>query len=126
MYVGPFLAFYGCVWDSYRIRADPLTPMFDLSTHRTYAALRNTIASSLDAFIAAVANIKDHYRAIQTQAHANNMQHKVYNPGLPYLYVTSYQDEDRQQVTFVYKARLDGSKLVFEASANSPIMVNSS
>jgi uncharacterized membrane protein (GlpM family) len=76
MYVGPSFAFYGG-----RIRVDPLTPTFDLSTHRTYEALRNTIAFSLDAFIAAVASIKDHYRAIKTQAHAN---YKAYNPCLPY------------------------------------------
>jgi serine/threonine protein kinase len=120
MYVGPSLAFYGCVWNGGRIRVDPLTHTFDLSTHRTYKASRHNIASSLDAFLAAVATIKDHYRAIKTQVHANNMQHKVYNPGLPYPYVTSYQDEDGRQVTFVYKARLDRTKLVFEASANQP------
>ncbi len=48
IYSGSYFAFYGALWDGDRVRVEPLTPGFDLARE---SKTRETIASSLDAFV---------------------------------------------------------------------------
>ena len=46
-YADSFWGFYGAAWDGRRVRVEPLTPLFNLSTHWKERKARNAIASSL-------------------------------------------------------------------------------
>ena len=119
-YVDSCLGFYGCLWTGTRIRVDPLTPMFDLTTHLK-DDLRRDIASSLDAFLAAVKSLEKRYQAIDAQARAqsHNDTEQEFSSlrDDEYPYVTSYEDEGNR-ITFSYNQRLDKTKLLFHASTN--------
>jgi thiamine kinase-like enzyme len=116
-YAGSHLGFYGALWDGNRVRVEPLTPIFDLSTHWREKRARHAIASALDALMAAVDNIEAHYKSIQADAKANQFQWRTTlflqkARGFPFM--TSYED-DGQRVTFTYHERLDDEKLIFSA-----------
>jgi hypothetical protein len=121
IYVESYLGFYGCVWDGMRIRADPLTPMFDLTAHSKDNMLRRDIASSLDAFLLAVNTIENFYLTMNTKACADSISDADQKRSPPrargYPYVTSYEDAGIQ-ISFFYNTRFDGTKLLFLATAN--------
>jgi hypothetical protein len=81
IYSGSYLAFYGALWNGERVRVEPLTPGFDLTTHWMETKTRDTIASSFDALVLAVENIQAHYDKIEAEAHVNPAP-KPYNPQL--------------------------------------------
>lgn len=71
VYAGLYLGFYGAAWDGKRVRVEPLTPLFDLSTHWRETKARYVIAASLDALMVAVDSIEAHYNSIEAQAKMN-------------------------------------------------------
>ncbi|KAI0252373.1 hypothetical protein BJV78DRAFT_350633 [Lactifluus subvellereus] len=121
--MGSYLGFYGAAWDGVRVRVEPLTPIFDLSTHWRETKARHAIASSLDALIVAVRNIQAHYDAVEAEAKANPVPSREYDLHLQkargYPFMTSYNDNG-QEITFTYDARLDNAKLIFSATLNQP------
>lgn len=74
------------------------------------------MASSLDALITISKFIEDRYLSIDAEVNAQ------ISPSLPeargYPCLTSYIDEDGQQVEFSYKERIDEEKLVFYANTS--------
>ncbi|KAI0296624.1 hypothetical protein BC826DRAFT_967959 [Russula brevipes] len=92
------LGFYGAVWDGDQVRAEPLTPVFDLSIHWRERSARHAIPSALDALVAAVNNIEAHYKSIEAAANANPAP-------------MDFQ-------AFKYNERLDDEKLIFSATIN--------
>jgi len=111
------MGFYGAIWDGDRVKVEPLTPLFNLSTHRMEQDDRFAIASSLDALVAAAHNLTTHYQALDTEARANHVPSDYYSRlqkarGFPFL--TSYEHDGRR-ITLTYDARLDDEKLIFSA-----------
>jgi len=124
VYAGSYLGFYGAVWDGKRARVEPLTPIFDLSTHWKETKARWTIAASLDAFMVAANSIEAHYKSIEAEAKVNPTPPEGYNLDLQkargYPFLTSYEDNGRE-INFMYNERLHDEKLVFSASiVNQP------
>jgi hypothetical protein len=110
---------YGAVWDGMRVRVEPLTPIFDLSTHWRGTKARHAIPSSLDPLMDGVRNIQSHHDEIEAEAKANPLSSEAYDRGLqkarggpppagyPHLLVASYVDDGRE-ITFTYEdAQLD-------------------
>jgi hypothetical protein len=97
------------------VRAEPLTPLFDLSVHWRRGAA-HTIASALDALVAAINNIEAHYKAIDAAGKAKSASMKD-GPRLQkargFPFMSSY---DEGRTTFTYKERLDDDKLIFFAT----------
>lgn len=123
VYAGPYLGFYGAVWDGKHVRVEPLTPLFDLSTHWREANERFAIAASLDALVLAVNNIEAHYKSIEAEANVN-FPPKRYDRDLQkargYPFLSSYEDNG-QEMSFMYNERLHKEKLVFSAAiVNKP------
>jgi hypothetical protein len=109
------LGFCGAVWDGNQVRAEPLTPLFDLSVHWRRGAA-HTIASALDALVAAINNIEAHYRAIEAAGRAKSASMKdglrlQKARGFPFL--SSY---DEGSTAFTYHNRLADDKLIFSAA----------
>jgi len=73
------IGFYGAIWDGKRVRVEPLTPLFDLSTHRMERDDRYAIASSLDALTLAACDLQAHYRALDTDARAERAPSGYYS-----------------------------------------------
>ncbi len=124
VHAGTYLGFYGAVWDGKRVRVEPLTPLFDLSTHWKETKARWTIAASLDAFMVAANSIEAHYKSIEAEAKVNPTPPEGYNLDLQkargYPFLTSYEDNGRE-INFMYNERLHDEKLVFSASiVNQP------
>ncbi|KAF8346740.1 hypothetical protein F5887DRAFT_1158236 [Amanita rubescens] len=122
--MGSYLGFYGAVWDGKRVRVEPLTHIFDLSTHWKETKARWTIAASLDAFMVAANSIEAHYKSIEAEAKVNPTPPEGYNLDLQkargYPFLTSYEDNG-QEINFMYNERLHDEKLVFSASiVNQP------
>jgi hypothetical protein len=128
IYSGSYLAFYGALWDGDRVRVEPLTPSFDLTTHWRESKTRDTMASSFDALVLAVENIQAHYDKIEAEAHVNPAP-KPYNRqlqrALNFPFLTSYVDSNSgQKTSFTYVERLDEGKLVFSAFVNDNQQAN--
>ncbi|KAF7970321.1 hypothetical protein HWV62_24398 [Athelia sp. TMB] len=113
--------FYGCLWDGSRVRAEPLTPMFDLATHCKARADREAIASSLDAFMEAVARIESHYHSIKQVAtntpRAFGAAVDDEARGLPCK--THYEDAGRD-IWIAFDERISDENLVFAAHTSEP------
>ncbi|KAK7032247.1 hypothetical protein VNI00_013205 [Paramarasmius palmivorus] len=114
---GTLLGFYGAVWNGHAIRAEPLTPMFDLSTHSSYERVRDQIASSLDAFVECVGTIGEHYRKLDAEGNAKT-SHQQASQARRFPYLTSYEIDTRKiHVTFT--ERLYDSKRLFRVIDDS-------
>ncbi|KAF8339438.1 hypothetical protein F5887DRAFT_979972 [Amanita rubescens] len=121
--MGPYLGFYGAVWDGKRVRVEPLTPLFDLSTHWRETKARCAIAASFDALMIAVNSIEAHYNSIEAEANVNSPPER-YDRDLQkargYPFLTSYEDNG-QEINFMYNERLHDEKLIFSAAiVNQP------
>jgi len=124
VYAGLYLGFYGAVWDGKRVRVEPLTPLFDLSTHWWESKARCAIAATFDALMVAVDSIKIHHDSIKSEAKMNLTPPKEYDPDLQkaraHPFLTSYEDNGRE-IHFMYDMRLRDEKLLFCASiVNQP------
>ncbi|KAI0293993.1 hypothetical protein BC826DRAFT_1013672 [Russula brevipes] len=107
--MGQYLGFCGAVWDGKQVRAEPLTPS-SISAH--------TIASALDALVAAIKNIEAHYKAIDAAGKAKTASMKdglrlQKARGFPFM--SSY---DEGRIAFTYNERLANDKLIFSATLN--------
>ncbi|PFH48308.1 hypothetical protein AMATHDRAFT_42357 [Amanita thiersii Skay4041] len=124
--MGVYFGFYGAVWDGTRVRVEPLTPLFDLSTHLREINTRFAMAATLDALRVAVDSINAHYNLIEAKAKANPILPKAYDPDLQkargYPFLTSYKDkDDEQEIHFMHSERLHAEKLIFRAAiVNQP------
>ncbi|TFK50474.1 hypothetical protein OE88DRAFT_1808792 [Heliocybe sulcata] len=120
--MGSYMGFYGAAWDGRCVKVEPLTPLFDLSTHWKERKARYAMAASLDALVAAISNITAHYRSIVTDA-TENPQSSEADPRVEkargYPFLTSYNDGERE-ITFTYKARVYDTKLFFYATLDGP------
>jgi hypothetical protein len=118
VYAGPYLGFYGALWDGKRVRVEPLTPLFDLTTHWRETKARSAIAASFDALMIAVESIEAHYNSIEAEDNVLNFPPKRHNCDLRkargYPLLTSYEDNG-QEMNFMYNERLHDQKLLFSA-----------
>jgi Mn2+-dependent serine/threonine protein kinase len=97
------MGFYGCIWTGERVFVEPLTPLFDFTTHWTNDVGRGAIAAALHAFLNTVPRFEAHYERMP-----------AYLQDRTYPYKTDYQDGSGQQINFRYTSRFP-EKLVFTA-----------
>lgn len=102
------MGFYGCLWTGERVFVEPLTPLFDLTTHWMDDLGRRAIAAGLHAFLNTVKRIEAHYASLPTL----RLQDRTYP------YKTDYQDSSGQQISFRYTSQYPG-KLVFRATTET-------
>ncbi|KAK2460464.1 hypothetical protein APHAL10511_007511 [Amanita phalloides] len=122
--MGTYLGFYGALWDGKRIRVEPLTPLFDLSTHWRETKARCAIAASFDALLVAVNSIEAHYNSIEAEANVNSPPRR-YNIDLwkarGYPFLTSYE-ENGQEINFMYNERLHSLSSPLPLSTSRTLM----
>jgi hypothetical protein len=104
VWLGPSIAFYGCLWTGEHLHVEPLTPSYDLTTHWTNEIARNAIASSLDAFNNTIRRLEGYYKTLDSASPVIRT----------FPYPTSYIDKSGREVKFKYQSRI-GEKLVFRA-----------
>lgn len=105
------------------MRVEPLTPIFDLTTHHTDVRGRHAIASSLDAFAEAVTKIQAHNIEIEATAKArtslsHDNKHRCAE-ARKYPYMTSYEIDGRE-ITLTYEEKLHPTNLLFSCIDDRP------
>ncbi|KAG6884517.1 hypothetical protein C0993_010440 [Termitomyces sp. T159_Od127] len=109
-HIGSRIGFYGSIWDGQRLRVEPLTRAFDLTTNFREKRERDEMASTLDALTEAVTRIQEHHSSIEPTDSWNDCRL------FPFL---STYIENGQTVNFTYGRRLP-EKLVFCVTVNDP------
>lgn len=102
------------------MRVEPLTPMFDLTTHCKVRADREAIASSLDAFMEAVARIESHYKSIKTAVtNTPRAFGAAVDDGARGLPCKIHYEDAGRDIWVAFDERID-DKLVFAAHTAEP------
>ncbi|KAG6839570.1 hypothetical protein H0H93_005297, partial [Arthromyces matolae] len=68
------LGFYGAIWNGEHVQVEPLTPIYNLTTHYMDKTGRQAIASSFDALIEAVVHMQSHYTTVREKVILNSYQ----------------------------------------------------
>ncbi|PVG03040.1 hypothetical protein CPB86DRAFT_779928, partial [Serendipita vermifera] len=106
--IGTDMGFYGCLWTGKELFAEPLTPLYHLTTPWLEETDRKAIASSLDAFLTAIKELRIHYDKLEK---ANLLR------GREFPYQTSYKNEMEEDINFEYDSKIP-EKLIFSARTN--------
>lgn len=117
--LGASLGFYAVIWDGSRVRAEPLTPMFDLSTHWRNESARRRLASTIDALLEAVQHIDNHYKDLEQSVPSFSHEARRF----PYPLSTHSADHG-ETFSFRYASQSEESTLVFRAYIGTrPVVV---
>lgn len=101
-----------------RIRAEPLTPLFEPSTHWRHEGARRRLASVFDALLETVSHIQCHYQGLKLSSHAFS------NEARRFPYARSLKNADQSQAWFRYRSQSEESTLVFRAHIGTrPVVV---
>ncbi|KAN0069950.1 hypothetical protein V8E54_012256 [Elaphomyces granulatus] len=114
--VGTQIGFYCCVWTGQNILVEPLTPIYDLTTHWTDEKMRQQIAVALGAVLKTIPTLNQHYQRINESPRT-----KIQNE---YPFQNSYVDHTGLCTEFTYTSRIQ-NKLVFKAvsKANDDLVI---
>ncbi|KNZ82334.1 hypothetical protein J132_00149 [Termitomyces sp. J132] len=115
---GSKLSFYAAIWDGQRVKVEPLCRGIDLTANWNELHARYEVAATLDALMEAVHVIQAHDALLESTIAPVERSNLGAIPRYPYL--TSYRNENGQEVGLHYTAQLETDKLLFTATSDQP------
>ncbi|KAG5718504.1 hypothetical protein E4T56_gene15364 [Termitomyces sp. T112] len=115
---GSNFGFYAAIWDGQRVKVEPLCRGIDLIANWKELHSRCEVAATLDALLEAVHLIQAHYALLESTVGPVERSNLGAIPRYPY--VTSYRNDNNQEVALHYTAQLETDKLLFAATSDQP------